>query len=127
VLQGRIETVSSPPGDDYRVETVRLVDQFEGRAWLEWWADASACLGSVEVIVVIRTIGRRWDAGGCVVNEADVEAFEFLCDLNPVFQLRFEDGSTATVSVRADGCGGLFTLADHDGSAGRPVPAQQDL
>ena len=60
---------------------LRVVDRFEGRAWLEWWANSSTCLARVEVAVVIDAIHGGWDASGRVVNGADLEGFKFLYDL----------------------------------------------
>jgi hypothetical protein len=106
---------------------LQLVDRFEGRAWLEWWANSSTCLANVEVAVVIDAIHGGWDASGRVVNEADLEGFKFLYDLDPVFQLRFEDGSTAMVFVHFTGPDGLLRLSEYDGPPERVVQATLDL
>ncbi|WP_245718760.1 hypothetical protein [Micromonospora rhizosphaerae] len=76
------------------------MDRFEGRCWLDWWANSSTLLGSVEVAVVITAADAGWEARGRLVSDSDEdqEAFAFLCDLDPVFMLRFEDESTVAVT-----------------------------
>ena len=77
------------------------MDRFEGRCWLDWWANSSTLLGSAEIAVVITATGGGWDARGHLLSDDDEEreGFVFLCDLDPVFMLRFEDGSTIPVTV----------------------------
>ncbi|WP_433075728.1 hypothetical protein ACQP1P_29820 [Dactylosporangium sp. CA-052675] len=105
------------------------MDSVEGRAWLEWWANSSTLLGSVEVAVVITTSGAGWDAHGCLTsaNDEDREGFAFLCDLDPVFLLRFEDESTVAVTVRPTGEHRRFTLTEYTGPAWRSIEHHIDL
>jgi hypothetical protein len=71
------------------------------RCWLEWWANSSTRLGSVEVAVTITAEAAGWQAHGRLigVGPEDREGFAFLCELDPVFTLRFTDGSTFAVVV----------------------------
>jgi hypothetical protein len=75
------------------------MDRFEGRCWLGWWANSSTNLGGGEVSVVITPTEMGWDAYGHLIHDGDQEGFAFLCDLDPVFTLRFQDGSTFDVTV----------------------------
>jgi hypothetical protein len=77
------------------------MDRFEGRCWLDWWANFSTVLACVEVAVVITATGTGWDAHGRLVSndDEDREGFAFLCDLDPVFTLRFDDESALAVTV----------------------------
>ncbi|MEU9740788.1 hypothetical protein AB0E12_16575 [Micromonospora chersina] len=53
-----------------------------------------------------------WRARGRLVSDEDHEAFGFLSDLDPVFLLRFEDGSSVAVTVCPDGHRD-FVLTEH--------------
>lgn len=79
------------------------MDRFEGRCWLDWWANPITLLGSVEVDVVITAADDgTWEASGNAVLEDDENrsGFALLCDLAPAFKLRFADRSTIDVIVR---------------------------
>lgn len=100
------------------------MDRFEGRCWLDWWANSSTNLGGFDVSVVITRTKTGWDAHGQSANDPvsddELEAFIFLCDLDPVFTLRFQDGSTFQVTVtRTDAHG--FTLTEYTGPAARQI------
>ncbi|MET7402359.1 hypothetical protein ABZS66_53645 [Dactylosporangium sp. NPDC005572] len=99
------------------------MDSFEGRAWLDWWANSSTLLASVEVAVVIATSSTGWDAHGFVAgdDEEDRDGFAFLCDLDPVFILRFEDESTVAVTVHPAEERHRFTLTEYTEPADRPI------
>ncbi|MEU8214969.1 hypothetical protein AB0C47_04275 [Micromonospora taraxaci] len=99
------------------------MDRFEGRCWLDWWANSSTLLGSVEVAVVIAAATAGGEADGRLLSdsEEDREAFAFLCDLDPVFTLRFEDGSTVTVTVHPTDGHRRFSLTEYNGPAQRLV------
>jgi hypothetical protein len=88
------------------------MDRFEGRCSLDWWANSSTLLGSVAVTVVITSAGAGWAARGHLVDDSaeDREGFAFLCDLDPVFLLRFEDESSVAVTVHPDDGHRNFTL-----------------
>jgi hypothetical protein len=105
------------------------MDRFEGRCWLEWWANSSTVLGTVEVTVVITTSGAGWDARGHLLSAADEdrEGFAFLCDLDPVFTLRFEDDSVAAVVVHPTDEHRRFTLTEYTGPVHREVETVIDL
>jgi hypothetical protein len=76
------------------------MDRFEGRCWLDCWANSSTLLGTAEIAVVIAATG-GWDAQGHLLSNDDEEreGIAFLCDLDPVFMPRFEDESTIPVTV----------------------------
>ncbi|RKN35730.1 hypothetical protein [Micromonospora musae] len=99
------------------------MDRFEGRCWLDWWANSSTLLGSIEVSVVIATAGAGWDARGRLVSkdDEDRDGFAFLCDLDPVFMLRSEDGSTVDVTVHPTDEYRRFALTEYSGSVARLV------
>ncbi|MEU3456728.1 hypothetical protein ABZ671_24465 [Micromonospora sp. NPDC006766] len=99
------------------------MDRFEGRCWLDWWANSSTLLGSVEVAVVITVAGAGWEGGGRLVSESDEdrEAFAFLCELDPVFTLRFEDESAVVVTVHPTDGHRRFSLTEYTGPAQRSV------
>jgi hypothetical protein len=103
------------------------MDRFEGRCWLDWWANSSTNLGGSEVSVVITPTETGWDAHGQLVSDEDQEGFAFLCDLDPVFTLRFEDGSTIAVTVIPAGGHHRFTLTEYTGPAHRSVSYCIDL
>ncbi|MEV0733634.1 hypothetical protein [Polymorphospora sp. NPDC050346] len=95
------------------------MDRFEGRCWLDWWANSSTVLGSVEVHVVIAAADNvTWAAHGCLVsdNDEDRDGFAFLCDLDPLFMLRLEDGSTVDVIVHPVDGHRKFTLSEYTGT-----------
>ncbi|MET7808322.1 hypothetical protein [Micromonospora chersina] len=96
------------------------MDRFEGRCWLDWWANPSTLLGSIEVTVDIAATDAGWRARGRLVSDEDQEAFGFLSDLDPVFLLRFEDGSTVAVTVHPKGLRD-FSLTEYAGSLRRSV------
>ncbi|BCJ48034.1 hypothetical protein GCM10010168_23930 [Actinoplanes ianthinogenes] len=101
------------------------MDRYEGRCWLDWWANSSTLLGSAAVDVVITASDAGWDARARLVSDDDDErdGFAFLCDLDPVFTLRFEDGSTIPVMVQV-GSNDRITLAQYAGPAHRSIDHQ---
>lgn len=105
------------------------MDRFEGRCWLDWWANTSTLLGSVEVAAVITARDRGWDAHGSLLSNTDEgrDGFAFLCDQDPVFTLRFADGSTVAVTVHPTEDHRRFTLTEYTGPARRPVEHHIDL
>jgi hypothetical protein len=64
------------------------MDRFEGRCWLDWWANSSTNFGDIEVSVVITPIETGWDAHGQLINDDQREALAFLCDMDPACPLR---------------------------------------
>jgi hypothetical protein len=73
------------------------MDRFEGRCWLDWWANTSTNFGGIEVSVVITPTKTGWDAHGQLISDDERETLAFLGDVDPVFTLRFQDGSTTQV------------------------------
>lgn len=92
------------------------MDVYEGPGWLDWWANSSTLLGSAEVTVVITASDAEWNAQAQLISDDDDEreGFVFLCDLDPVFTLRFGDGSTIPVMVHRDS-GDLIRLTQYVG------------
>lgn len=78
------------------------------------------CLGAAEVTVRIRATEPRGTPDGRLVDvsEVELEGFQFLCDLDPVFTLRFAEGSAFDVVVTAQDGRVSFQLAEYapDGS-----------
>jgi hypothetical protein len=102
------------------------MDRFEGRCWLDWWANSSTNFGGIEVSVVISPTETGGDAHGQLINDGEREALAFLCDVDPVFTLRFQDGSTAQVTVTPTG-DRRFTLTEYTGPASPQVDYHTDL
>jgi hypothetical protein len=65
------------------------VDELAIPGRLEWWANPSTCLGSVEVTIRVRVTAPQWRAAGRLVevSEADLEGFRFLRDGHGAFEL----------------------------------------
>ncbi|MDW3846964.1 hypothetical protein NMK34_10145 [Micromonospora sp. BRA006-A] len=99
------------------------MERFEGRCWLDWWANSSTVLGSVKVAIVIAAVTGDWEADGRLVSASDEdrEAFAFLCELDPVFTLRFEDGSVLAVTVQPTDRHRRFTLTEYTGPVQQAV------
>ena len=92
------------------------MDRLETRCWLDWWANSSTLIDSVAAEVVITASGTEWSALGRVINDTNdvLEGFTFLCDLDPVFELRFDGGDTVTVTVHdLDQGGRRFALTEY--------------
>jgi hypothetical protein len=102
------------------------MDRFEGRCWLDWWANRSTKFGDIEVSVVITPVAKGWDAYGELVNDDERRALTFLCDLDPVFTLRFQDSSTIQVALTPTS-DSRFTLTEYTGPANRQVDYHLDL
>ncbi|WP_435207203.1 hypothetical protein [Micromonospora sp. bgisy143] len=105
------------------------MDRFEGRCWLDWWANTSIMFGPVEVAVVITATDAGWDAHGHLVSDSDDDrdGFAFLCDFDPVFTLRFDDASTVAVTVHPFQDHRQFTLTECAGPVHRSVEHYLDL
>jgi hypothetical protein len=102
------------------------MDRFEGRCWLDWQANSSTIFGGFEVSVVITPAGPGWDAHGQLVSDDEREVFAFLCDMDPVFTLRFQDGGTVQVTLTPTG-DRRFTLTEYTGPASRQIDHRIDL
>ncbi|MGW2094250.1 hypothetical protein [Promicromonospora sukumoe] len=105
------------------------MDHFEGRCQLDWWANSATLLGAFDVTVAITANGGGWEAHGQLISHDDVmrEGFAFLCDLDPVFELRFEDGSTVGVNVQRADDHASFVLTEYTGTGQRQIAHQTDL
>ncbi|GIF66631.1 hypothetical protein Ais01nite_46660 [Asanoa ishikariensis] len=105
------------------------MNSFEARCWLDWWANSSTLLGSVEVAVVVTADDASWSAQGHLASDTDEvrDGFAFLCDLDPVFTLRFEDESTVAVAVHPTHGHRRFTLTEYTGGTRRSVSYRVDL
>jgi hypothetical protein len=82
------------------------MDGYEGPAMLEWWANRSTCLGALGVRVTVRVTGNDWTCDAVFdppLSAEDREGFDFLMELDPLFTLRFDEGSTLLVDVVAAG------------------------
>ena len=104
------------------------MDRFEGCCHLDWWANAVTCLASVAVSVVITVAETGWAAEGRLVGADDEgrEGFAFLCDMDPVFTLRFDEESELAVTVhRGEGDG--FTLTEYTGPKTRSISHELEL
>lgn len=94
----------------------RSVDRYEGPARLEWWANTSTCLGSVDVEVSVTVDARGWHASAAFASRLDddeQEGWSFLMDLSPYFTLRLleDEGSTIDVGVVEEPDGRLTLIA----------------
>jgi hypothetical protein len=103
------------------------VDRFEGLAWLDWWANSATNFGGIEVSVVITVAETGWEAHGRLNEDADREGFEFLCDFEPLFTLRFAEDATIDMIVHPSDDHRQFTMTEYDGPAERHVEYRVDL
>ncbi|SNY58128.1 hypothetical protein [Paractinoplanes atraurantiacus] len=71
--------------------------------------------------MTISAAGAGWHAHGRLADEADQEGFAFLCALDPIFTLRFEEGSGIAVTVRPTDDHRQFTLHEYTGPPQRAV------
>lgn len=103
------------------------MDQYLGPAQLEWWANPSTCLATYNVTVALNpgaaepaTIG----TGRALLNAAaDVEAFAWLCELDPVFLLCIPDGHEVTVVLEPAADQQNFSMSYYDGPPEREITA----
>lgn len=99
------------------------MDRVERRCHLDWWANSVTLLASVEVAVVIAATDTGWAAEGHLISDDEDErdGFAFLCNIDPVFILRFDDESTIEVTVHPPEIGGgTFGITEYIGPAHRP-------
>lgn len=80
-------------------------------------------LGSAEAYVTIISSADGWKAQGRLVTDdlEEREGFAFLCAMDPVFSLRFDDESTVTVNVHPLGDRGRFELTEYTGPTQREI------
>ena len=79
---------------------------------LEWWANSLTCLAAFEVSVKLTTLEDVWEATGQLARPDEASGLATVCDLDPVFDLRFPDESTITVEVTPLTPTGHFTLTE---------------
>lgn len=94
----------------------RSMDRYEGPARLEWWANRSTCLGSVDVELSVASDADVWHASAVFASQLDDEergGWSFLMDLDPYFTLRLleDEGSTIDVEVVEEPDGRLALTA----------------
>jgi hypothetical protein len=99
------------------------------RAWLDWWANSSTRLGSAEVRLDVGSMDAGGGARARLTDEsiAAVEEFEFLCALDPIFSLRFDDGTLVAVRVDATDDRREVTLQEQDGAPAWTSASRLDL
>ena len=81
------------------------MDRYTGLARLEWWANRSTCLGSVDVNLVVVADGEDWRVSATFVaalGGEDRDGWSFLMELDPHFTLRFLEDQEATILVRVE-------------------------
>jgi hypothetical protein len=99
------------------------------RAWLDWWANSSTRLGSIEVKLDLGSTDDGGDARAWLIPDGTgvVEEFEFLCSLDPIFSLRFDDESMVAVRVATTANRREVTLHELDGPASAAFAPRLDL
>ena len=99
------------------------MDRIERHGWLDWWANRSTVLGSVEATVTITSAVDGWHAIGRLLtgDSEEREGFAFFCALDPVWSLRFDDDSTITVNVELLEDPSEFQLTEYTGPTQRRV------
>ncbi len=104
------------------------MDCYQGRCRLEWWANSATLLASAEIAVDIAAAGAGWRAHGQLFSDdgAQREWFTLLCGMDPVFLLKFDDGSSIAVTVQL-GEDDQFALTEYTGPTHRPINHQIDL
>ncbi|WP_370093309.1 hypothetical protein [Streptacidiphilus sp. MAP12-20] len=103
------------------------MDSWAGIATLEWWANRSTCLGTFGARATIRVTAADWMSAAVLdppLSDDDREVFGLLMDLDPVFTLRFEEGSTLLVNV-VDGHEEGLALTAYEAEAGQRVGSRQ--
>lgn len=106
------------------------MERFEGRCQLDWWANSSTVFSGTEVEVTITSSGPEWVARGRLITDDDDqrEGFVFLCDLDPVFAMRFDGGGTLPVTIHdlRDG-GRRFALTEYRGPRERTIDTRFEV
>jgi hypothetical protein len=107
----------------------RLVNGDTDRAWLDWWANSSTRLGSIEVKLDLGATDDGGDARAWLVPDGNgvIEEFEFLCALDPIFSLRFDDGNMVAVRVMPTENRREITVQELDGPASRAFTPRLDI
>ncbi|MEU4095933.1 hypothetical protein [Streptomyces sp. NPDC026673] len=94
------------------------MDSYQGAATLEWWANEWMCLGEFDVQVADCVAEGNWDCdaelGPERLSDDHREVFDLLMNLDPVFTLRFDEGSEIVVDVSRAGDGQRLALTVHE-------------
>ncbi|MEZ0091781.1 hypothetical protein [Streptacidiphilus sp. EB129] len=94
------------------------MDSYQGAATLEWWADGSTCLGEFDVQVSVCVADGNWaceaELGPERLSDGHREVFDLLMDLDPVFTLRFDEGTEILVNVLRAGDGQRLALTVYE-------------
>jgi len=86
-------------------------------------------LGSNEATVTITSTAGGWHAAGRLLTDDsdEREGFAFLCALDPVWSLRFDDGSTITANVELLDDPSEFRLTEYTGPTQRHFSYTMDV
>ncbi|MGW1196984.1 hypothetical protein ACWD4B_14285 [Streptomyces sp. NPDC002536] len=93
------------------------MDTYEGPAGLEWQANRSTILGGFNVSVTACATGSGWTCDAVLEDplpEDHQESFDVLVQVDPVFTLRFDEGSEILVNVVTAEHGGRLTLTAYE-------------
>ncbi|MFI0939705.1 hypothetical protein [Streptomyces sp. NPDC021020] len=104
------------------------MDNFEGTATLEWWANRSTCLARLGVRVTARATGNNWTCDAVLeppLTAEERENFDFLTALDPLFTLRFGEDGMLHVHVAAAEGDGRLTLAAYQAEAAERAGTRQ--
>ncbi|WP_327233729.1 hypothetical protein OG349_06800 [Streptomyces sp. NBC_01317] len=99
------------------------MDEWEGEVTLEWWANGATCLARLDGHASVRVSGSEWTSGVTPdppLSEGDRDALDFLMKLDPLFTLRFGEGSTLLVDV-VTGDDGCLVLTAHEATVSQPL------
>jgi hypothetical protein len=104
------------------------VGAYQGAARLEWWANAATCLATYDVTVALESATDEPTTTGTgrvdLDSDADIEAFAWLCNLDPVFLLCLPHGREVAVVVEpAEHDQRQFSISDYGGPPQREITA----
>jgi hypothetical protein len=94
------------------------MDSYQGAATLEWWANGSTCLGEFDVQVHVCVTDGNWACDAELdperLSDDHCEVLDLLMGLDPVFTLRFDEGSEILVNVLRAGDSRRLTLTAYE-------------
>lgn len=93
------------------------MDGSADRGWLDWWANPTTRLGSVEVQLSVPSTANGSGPRARLVakDPGTIEEFELLRLLDPVFNLRLSNGTSILVRAEPTADRGEVTLHEYDG------------